>query len=234
MDVNRLILFLCFYQNVRCRNVATVNGNDGEKAIEKDAKLVNVSLQAQSRNVLDKVQTMNNDNLVESFDRHQYDDKNVPCGRENCFNNDSRDKKKPEKRLFNGTTAWLRHTALRRIFLNTTSKFLNERNIGKEPINSCNNIKCRIVADEKNTSSHYKTRSEKLEDSTKLMTAIDDEVSTITPRNAPEISSSAAWWNGIWFWTIHLIALILLLILILSCCIWCCGNSSKRPHYVRI
>ncbi|KAL3991183.1 hypothetical protein ACH3XW_34830 [Acanthocheilonema viteae] len=198
----------------------------------------------QFRNVL-KAQAINGGNLMTLFQRHQYEDRNVTCGEQNCFSNDSRGKERPEERRFNRTIAWFRHTALRRLLLNAATKCIfngTEIPINVErrandlylwavipqqvlPIKSCQDVICPSVTASRN----YKTEREKLEDCSKWMTAT--QVSPIALSNVAKIP---AWWNGVWFWTIHLIALILLLIFALSCCIWHCGSNNKRPNYIRI
>ncbi|VDN05582.1 unnamed protein product [Thelazia callipaeda] len=58
-------------------------------------------------------------------------------------------------------------------------------------------------------------------------------IKTSNASTTPVIPVPSGWWNSIWFWTIHLIAVILFLILVLSCCIWFFG-SRKRRDYNRI
>ncbi|KAM3727475.1 Tanabin [Dirofilaria immitis] len=202
----------------------------------------------QFMNALDKAQTMNDNNLTKSSDgQQQYAKKNIRCAEENCSMNNFRDKNKPKQRPFNRTATWLEHKALKFMFLNTTKKcieqmfgnieirinverraddfyvwaiipqkVLNESTFGVEPIKSDIGMKSRIIRAE-HASFDNKT-----------------EISTITLPNLPEIPTLGTWWNSIWFWIIHFIALILFIILVLSCFIWHFGSSNKHSDYIRI
>uniref|UniRef100_A0AAF5Q5Y0 Uncharacterized protein n=1 Tax=Wuchereria bancrofti TaxID=6293 RepID=A0AAF5Q5Y0_WUCBA len=206
------------------------------------------------KNTFDKAQTMkDNGNSTTSFHGHQYDKRTViPCAGENCFTQNIL-----QERTFNRTVTLLRHTALRRAFLNTTNKFIERKyNNAEIPVNVERQAKDFYVSsviplkvlNEKSvgertskSTSDVKhqiiiteknvTRSYETKRE-KLEDSTESiivaiEVSTVTSLQLPEISMGTVWWNSIWFWIIDLIALILLLILILSCCIWHCGSSSS-------
>ncbi|EJW85289.1 hypothetical protein WUBG_03801 [Wuchereria bancrofti] len=85
------------------------------------------------KNTFDKAQTMkDNGNSTTSFHGHQYDKRTViPCAGENCFTQNIL-----QERTFNRTVTLLRHTALRRAFLNTTNKFIERKyNNAEIPVN---------------------------------------------------------------------------------------------------
>ncbi|EJD75639.1 hypothetical protein LOAG_17260 [Loa loa] len=156
----------------------------------------------QFRNALEKAQAMKDgDSLVMSFYGHQDHSTNIPCAGNNCFKNDSGNNSRPQKKLFDPTITWLRHTVLRHMFLNTVSKcteriFNNteitvnvERrtndfyvwavipqkvlNERKASIKTDNDTKHGIVTDGVTDAIRdYKTGGEKLEDSTESVIAI--------------------------------------------------------------
>ncbi|VDM09616.1 unnamed protein product [Wuchereria bancrofti] len=166
MEINRLILFLYLYQTFRCTHVAIGNINGNEEAMSgrklknykcneqnKDNQDVNsidplkymdslfqntinnfsAIIDVRFKNTFDKAQTMkDNGNSTTSFHGHQYDKRTViPCAGENCFTQNIL-----QERTFNRTVTLLRHTALRRAFLNTTNKSIERKyNNAEIPVN---------------------------------------------------------------------------------------------------
>uniref|UniRef100_A0A0R3RXA8 Astacin domain-containing protein n=1 Tax=Elaeophora elaphi TaxID=1147741 RepID=A0A0R3RXA8_9BILA len=147
MDINRLILILCLYQTVRCIYVA--KDNDGEAASGRGTKsgghdnteenptsqdiglkyldslvqniinhvppVINVRGQRQREEYITDLR----DKYASIVDRST---EKIILQEENGKDYSDNDSWRPEDRPFNRTTAWLRHTALRRLFLNTQSK----------------------------------------------------------------------------------------------------------------
>lgn len=82
----------------------------------------------QFKNTFDKAQAMkDDDSSMTSFHGHQYDERTIPCAGENCFTQHTL-----QERTFNRTAKLLRHTALRRAFLNTPSKSVERKSSNPE------------------------------------------------------------------------------------------------------
>ncbi|KAK6113850.1 hypothetical protein QQG55_53360 [Brugia pahangi] len=210
----------------------------------------------QFKNTFDKAQAMKDDgSSMTSFHGHQYDKRTIPCAGENCFTQNTL-----QERTFNRTAKLLRHTALRRAFLNTSSKSVERKSSNPEihvnverqakdfyvssdiPLKVLNEkiVGERTIKSRNDVENEMVTNEKNVTHSdTESMITVPVKVPTVTSQQVAEMSMGTDWWNGTWFWIIDLVVLILLLILILSCCIWYCGSSrssssSKRSNYIRI